>query len=128
MHVSVISIPVSDQDRAKKFYTEVLGFNQLSDVVMSPDMRWVHLSAPDGGATITLVTWFPSMPAGSTRGLVLEVDDVDAWHTDLTAKGYEFPDGISAQPWGRYITVEDPDGNGIILQTSTRNARKAAAV
>ena len=124
MHVSVVSIPVSDQDRAKKFYTEVLGFEQLADAQMNPDMRWVHLSAPDGGATITLVTWFPSMPAGSLRGLVLDVDDIDARHAELTAQGYEFPDGIRAEPWGRYVTVEDPDGNGIVLQTSTRNANR----
>ncbi|HEY0804648.1 MAG TPA: VOC family protein, partial [Pseudonocardiaceae bacterium] len=104
----------------KKFYTEVLGFTQLADTVMTPDMRWVHLSPPDGGATVTLVTWFPTMPAGSLRGLVLEVDDIDRWHADLTSQGYDFPDGISHQPWGRYVTVEDPDGNGIVLQTSTR--------
>ena len=120
MHVSVVSIPVSDQDRAKKFYTEVLGFTQLADTVMTPDMRWVHLSPPDGGATVTLVTWFPTMPAGSLRGLVLEVDDIDRWHANLTSQGFDFPDGISRQPWGRYVTVEDPDGNGIVLQTSTR--------
>jgi len=120
MHVSIVSIPVSDQDRAKKFYTEVLGFEQLSDAVMKPDMRWVHLAAPDGGATITLVTWFPTMPAGSGRGLVLEIKDVDRWHTDLSAQGYAFPDGIQSEPWGRYLTVEDPDGNGIVLQTSNR--------
>jgi catechol 2,3-dioxygenase-like lactoylglutathione lyase family enzyme len=120
MHVSVVSIPVSDQDRAKKFYTDVLGFQQLADAEMKPDMRWVHLSAPDGGATITLVTWFPTMPPGSTRGLVLEIEDVDTWHTNLAAHGYDFPDGIRHEPWGRYITIEDPDGNGIVLQTSTR--------
>ena len=120
MHVSVVSIPVSDQDRAKKFYTDVLGFEQLADAQMNPDMRWVHLSAPDGGASITLVNWFPSMPAGSLGGLVLEVDDIDARHAELVAQGYEFPDGIQTQPWGRYVTVKDPDGNGIVLQTSTR--------
>jgi len=124
MHVSVVSIPVSDQDRAKKFYTEVLGFEQLADTRIQPEMRWVHLTAPGGGATVTLVTWFPSMPAGSLRGLVLEVDDIDARHAELTAQGYEFPDGIRAEPWGRYLTVEDPDGNGIVLQTSTRNANR----
>jgi catechol 2,3-dioxygenase-like lactoylglutathione lyase family enzyme len=120
MHVSIVSIPVSDQDRAKKFYTEVLGFQQLADAQFKPDMRWVHLATSDGGATITLVTWFPTMPPGSTQGLVLEIDDVDTRHKDLSAQGYDFPNGIQTEPWGRYITVKDPDGNGIVLQTSTR--------
>lgn len=125
MHVSVVSIPVSDQDRATKFYTEVLGFQPLADVRMNADMRWVQLSAPDGGATFTLVTWFPSMPAGSLRGVVLEVDDIDAVHAELTAQGYEFPDGVLGKEWGRYITIEDPDGNGLVLQTSARQPVQA---
>lgn len=124
MHVSVISIPVSDQDRAKKFYVEVLGFKELADMQMKPDMRWIHLTPPDGGATITLVTWFPTMPPGSLRGLVLEVDDIDTRHKELAAQGHNSPEGIQAEPWGRYVTVNDPDGNGIVLQTSTRNATR----
>ncbi|HEX4701411.1 MAG TPA: VOC family protein [Pseudonocardiaceae bacterium] len=120
MNISVVSIPVSDQDRAKKFYLDVLGFTEINDAVMSPEMRWVHLAPPGGGASVTLVTWFDSMPAGSTRGLVLEVDDVDTWHAQLSAQGFTFPDGVHDAPWGRYISVDDPDGNGIILQRSRR--------
>lgn len=122
MRVAVVSIPVSDQDRAKQFYTEVLGFRELVDQPLDQGMRWVMLGAPDGGPTITLVTWFPSMPAGSLKGTVYEVDDVDAWHADLTAKGYDFPNGIEEQPWGRYLTLDDPDGNGVILQTTATPA------
>jgi len=59
MHVSIVSIPVSDQDRAKKFYTDVLGFQQLSDAVMQPDMRWVHLAAPDAAPPSP---WSPGSP------------------------------------------------------------------
>jgi catechol 2,3-dioxygenase-like lactoylglutathione lyase family enzyme len=117
MQITIVSIPVSDQDRAKKFYTDVLGFKQLADAQMKPDMRWVHLAAPDGGAEITLVTWFPTMPPGSLKGLVIGVDDIDAWQAELTGQGFEFPEGVLAEPWGRYLTVHDPDGNGIVLMT-----------
>lgn len=119
MRITIVSVPVSDPERAKRFYTDVLGFTVEDDEPMGPDMRWVRLAPPGGGASITLVTWFPSMPAGSVRGLVYEVDDIDAVHADLTAKGIAFPDGIQQESWGRYVTLDDPDGNGIVLSQST---------
>ena len=60
-----------------EFYVDVLGFELISDVEMGPDMRWVQV-APQGSTTsITLVTWFPTMPAGSAKGTVLETDDLE---------------------------------------------------
>jgi catechol 2,3-dioxygenase-like lactoylglutathione lyase family enzyme len=117
MRIAVVSVPVSDQDRAKKFYTDVLGFTELADTPMGENMRWVMLAPQGGGAAITLVTWFPTMPPGSLKGLVYDVDDVDACLADLTAKGCTFPDGVQEEAWGRYISLDDPDGNGIILSS-----------
>src|SRR5262245_40610875 len=76
--VIVVSVPVSDQQRAKDFYVDTLGFEVVRDDSSVPGMRWLQV-APKGGTTaLTLVTWFESMPAGSTRGLVLQSDDVHA--------------------------------------------------
>jgi catechol 2,3-dioxygenase-like lactoylglutathione lyase family enzyme len=119
VRIAVVSVPVSDQDRAKKFYTDVLGFTELADSDLGPGMRWVMLAPPGGGAAITLVTWFPTMPAGSTKGLVYQVDDVDHWFAELTGRGFAFPDGVQDQFWGRFITLDDPDGNGIVLRQTT---------
>jgi catechol 2,3-dioxygenase-like lactoylglutathione lyase family enzyme len=117
--VEVVSIPVADQDRARDFYVEVLGFELIRDAQMGPGMRWVQLGAPGGrGTTLTLVTWFETMPAGSQKGLVLETDDLDGDVERLRAAGLEFPDGIEDQPWGRYVTLHDPDGNGLVLQAT----------
>ncbi|MDQ1548868.1 MAG: hypothetical protein QOD27_526 [Microbacteriaceae bacterium] len=117
--VQLFSIPVSDQDRAKAFYVDTLGFELVSDTAMGPDMRWVMVSPPGAQTAITLVTWFPSMPAGSLKGLVLETDDLDADVAALRERGVDIPGGIDDQPWGRFVTFEDPDGNGIVLQAST---------
>ncbi len=79
-------------------------------------MRWVQV-APKGGATsITLVTWFASMPPGSVKGLVLETEDLDGDAAALTACGVRIECAIQQQPWGRFVTFDDPDGNGIVLQ------------
>ena len=65
-NLEVISVPVSDQDRAKQFYADALGFTPEMDTSFGGgDMRWVMLRPPGGGAAITLVTWFESMPPGS---------------------------------------------------------------
>jgi catechol 2,3-dioxygenase-like lactoylglutathione lyase family enzyme len=117
--VEVLSLPVSDQDRARDFYVDVLGFELLRDTEMQPGMRWVQVAPRGGGGTtITLVTWFDSMPAGSNRGLVLETDDLDADVERLRGLGLDFPDGIQDQPWGRFVTLADPDGNGLVLQAT----------
>ncbi|MGS2615404.1 VOC family protein [Micromonospora sp. LZ34] len=120
-HVQLVSVPVSDQDRARDFYVGTLGFELQGDNPMGPDQRWVQV-APKGGATaLTLVTWFPTMPPGSLKGLVLETDDLDGDVARLGERGVVFADGgIQSAPWGRYVTFDDPDGNGIVLQATAR--------
>jgi predicted enzyme related to lactoylglutathione lyase len=53
---------------------------------------------------------------------VLETDDLDAEVAALTDRGVSIPDGIQQQPWGRFVTFDDPDGNGIVLQATSRHA------
>jgi catechol 2,3-dioxygenase-like lactoylglutathione lyase family enzyme len=120
-HVQLFSVPVSDQDRAIDFYVNTLGFSVESDSDMDPDMRWVMLTLPGAQTAITLVTWFPSMPAGSLRGLVLETDDLEASVASMTERGAA-PSEIQDAPWGRFVQLDDPDGNGIIVQASARDS------
>ena len=116
-HVGIVSVPVSDPDRAKAFYVEVLGFEVLADTQITDDMRWVQVGLPGAQTSLTLVTWFPSMPAGSSKGLVIETDDLEADITLITEAGVPVSP-IEEQPWGRFVTLADPDGNGIIVQDS----------
>ena len=115
-HIQLLSLPVSDQDRARDFYVDVLGFDLVRDNPMGPDARWVQVAPKGAKTSITLVTWFPTMPAGSVKGTVLETDDLDGDVAHLTAKGVVIEGGIKEQPWGRFVTFDDPDGNGIVLQ------------
>jgi catechol 2,3-dioxygenase-like lactoylglutathione lyase family enzyme len=120
-HIQLLSMPVTDQDRAVRFYVDTLGFDLIADNAMGPAQRWVQV-APKGAATsITLVTWFESMPPGSVGGLVLETDDLDADVAAFTQRGVTIEDGIQAAPWGRYVTFKDPDGNGLVLQATAVN-------
>ena len=117
--VQLLSVPVSDQDRARDFYVNTLGFDLISDTQLGPGQRWIQVGAPGAQTSLTLVTWFETMPAGSLRGLVLESDDLEADIKALAARGVTVSD-VQAAPWGQFVTCEDPDGNGLILQATAR--------
>jgi catechol 2,3-dioxygenase-like lactoylglutathione lyase family enzyme len=117
-YIGIVSLPVSDQDRAKAFYTDVLGFEVVADEAMG-DMRWVQVRPPGGEASFTLVTWFESMPAGSSRGTVLEVDEVVATRDAIARAGVTVGE-LQSAPWGSYFEMYDPDGNGLVIQSTGR--------
>jgi catechol 2,3-dioxygenase-like lactoylglutathione lyase family enzyme len=116
LRVAIVSIPVADQNRARDFYRDKLGFKVVIEKPMGPSQSWIQLVGPDGGATITLVTWFDTMPAGSLRGLVVETGDIDAAQQRLRAAGVDIDD-VKSEPWGRYASLRDSEGNGLVLMT-----------
>jgi catechol 2,3-dioxygenase-like lactoylglutathione lyase family enzyme len=116
--IQLFSLPVTDQDRAKAFYVDKLGFELVADTAMGPDQRWVQVRPAGGDTSITLVTWFGTMPPGSAKGTVVESDDLDADVAAIRSRGVDIADGIQEAPWGRFVTFDDPDGNGIVLQAT----------
>jgi catechol 2,3-dioxygenase-like lactoylglutathione lyase family enzyme len=114
--VAVVSVPVSNQEKAKDFYVNTLGMELVRDDSSVPGMRWIQVAPPSGGTQLTLVTWFESMPAGSLRGLVLKMADLKGTYAKLSARGVRFDGPPAEQPWGLETVVYDPDGNGLVLQ------------
>lgn len=121
--INLITVPVTDQDRAKAFYVDKLGFTEKFDYVMSTGeagtagagSRWVMLTPPGGGADITLVTWFSdASPPGSAK-LSITCDDIDAAYADLTASGVNPNNEVEDAPWGRWFGIDDPDGNNWLV-------------
>src|SRR5690349_17059511 len=119
-HVSVLSLPVRDQDRARDFYVDMLGFELVADVPMGPDMRWVQVKPLAGQTSVTLVTWFETMPPGSVKGIVLETADLEGEIAVLRERGVAIEGSIQEAPYGRFVTFDDPDGNGLVLQSTFR--------
>jgi catechol 2,3-dioxygenase-like lactoylglutathione lyase family enzyme len=118
----LFSLPVTDQDRARDFYVDVLGFELVSDTVMGPDQRWVQVRPKGGQTSVTLVTWFAAMPPGSVKGTVVETDDLEGDVAALRSRGVDIPEEVQDVPWGRFVTFDDPDGNGIVLQATATGA------
>jgi catechol 2,3-dioxygenase-like lactoylglutathione lyase family enzyme len=96
--IQLFSLPVSDQDRSRDLYVDILGFELLSDATMGPDMGWVQVAPPGSSTSITLVTWFPTMPAGSARGTVLETDDLEGDIAHLQSQGVPIDGDIQVMP------------------------------
>jgi uncharacterized glyoxalase superfamily protein PhnB len=113
--LAIISIPVKDQEIAKDFYHNVFGFEIARESPFKPDAKWIELSIPGSNTKITLVNWFPSMPPGCMRGIVLLSENVDAAYKILQEKAANIGQ-IQTAPWGQYFTVNDPDGNGWVIQ------------
>ena len=119
--VRVVSVPVSDQDRARDFYVNTLGFELRNDAPMGEGEgapRWVEVAPRGASTSLTLVTWFPTMPAGSLTGLVFECDDIHATYEELKSRGVQFNGPVEEQFWGTFATFQDPDGNSIVLSQS----------
>ncbi|WP_206430990.1 VOC family protein [Sphingomonas koreensis] len=110
-----VSVPVSDQRKAQTFYEGLLGLKVLRDdpVPMGENARWLEVGSTEQDSSIVLVSWFPVAP-GTLQGLMLESDDLDGDGERLTSAGYPV-DGPNTTPWGRQLSVRDPDGNGLVL-------------
>lgn len=112
--IEIISIPVTDQLKARDFYLQ-LGFEVLVEAPFGPgESQWIQMAYPGSAVSITLVNWFPEMKAGSTRGLVIKTDNLNADIADLTAKGIELGK-VDETPWGKFLAIKDPDGNVVSL-------------
>jgi catechol 2,3-dioxygenase-like lactoylglutathione lyase family enzyme len=111
----IISVPVSDQQRSKAFYRDVLGFELVREEPMGPGQSWIQLAPRGCLTTIALVTWFETMRPGGLQGVMLNVTDIERDHKEISQRGLKLAD-IKQEPWGRYTTFQDPDGNGWILR------------
>lgn len=114
--LTVVSVPVADQEAAKAFYVDKLGFEVLAEATFGDEMRWIQVGPAGSQASLTLVNWFDQMPAGSLRGLVIETDDLEHDYAELTAKGVPFLGPPSPQAGGTFATFSDPDGNQLSLR------------
>jgi catechol 2,3-dioxygenase-like lactoylglutathione lyase family enzyme len=113
--LELVSVPVSDVDRAKAFYTDQAGFNADHDHSVSDDLRFVQLTPPGSACSIAIGKGTTDVEPGSVKGLQLVVSDIQAAHDDLKGRGVEVSD-VQDFPWGRFVFFSDPDGNGWAVQ------------
>ena len=113
--LELVSIPVTDVDRAKAFYTEQAGFNADHDIAVSDEIRFVQLTPPGSACSIALGTGIVDAPPGSVQGMQLVVSDINAARAELIERGVEVGE-VQEFPWGSFVFFSDPDGNGWAVQ------------
>lgn len=113
--IELLFVPVSDTERAKSFYAEQLGWHVDHDQTVQPGLRFVQLTPPGSACSIAFGEGLTDDAPGSMRNVQVVVDDADAARAALLAAGIEASE-VDAQPWGRFVTFHDPDGNRWTLQ------------
>ncbi|CAH0325159.1 VOC family protein [Microbacterium sp. Bi128] len=134
--LEVVVVPVSDVDRAKRFYGG-LGWRSDAEVAVEDGYRLMQFTPPGSGCSIIFGEGVTSAPPGSAQGMHLAVYDIDAARADLMARGVEvsatFHDATGIfhhagtegrldgpapghSDYGSFASFSDPDGNGWVLQ------------
>jgi catechol 2,3-dioxygenase-like lactoylglutathione lyase family enzyme len=129
MALEVVTLPVSDVDRAKSFY-QSLGWRFDIDLVVSDDIRTVQFTPPHSQCSIQFGKGGTTAEPGSAAGLILVVDDIEAARDDLICRGVDVSEVEEARPPGfdapegersyfARASFSDPDGNSWVLQEVT---------
>jgi predicted enzyme related to lactoylglutathione lyase len=111
LRLEMVTVPVSDVDRAKAFYVDQVGFHVEQDVRVDEGHRFVELVPPGSACSIALTTGYIDAAPGSMQGIQVNVEDIEDVHTLLQARGVAVSD-VQDFPWGRFCFFSDPDGNG----------------
>ena len=124
--LEVVVVPVSDVDRAKRFYSEQCGFVVDVDTRITDTFRVVQLTPPGSACSITIGTGLVDSAPGSLQGLQLVVPDIEAARAELVGRGvaasevFHFEDGVRREgrggDWNSFLSFGDPDGNGWVVQ------------
>ena len=127
--LEVVTIPVSDLDRAKTFYVEQIGFNVDIDHQVTPDVRFVQLTPPGSACSVHLGPGTEQLQPGFLEGLFLVVPDVKAAREELIKRGVDVGeilvfDSGEYRPSREGETLDlvgvffftDPDGNRWMVQ------------
>ena len=134
-NIGTVTMYVRDQDEALRFYIEKLGFEKRADNPMPGGGRWLAV-APRNANTQFVLLRPEDMPMplearerlrmeiGFAPHFVLECDDIQATHGELTGRGVEFTQAPERMPWGMQMAqLKDLYGNIIVLVQEDEAAR-----
>jgi catechol 2,3-dioxygenase-like lactoylglutathione lyase family enzyme len=130
LKLEVIVLPVSDVDRAKRFY-EGLGWRLDADFAASDSWRVVQLTPPGSPCSIHFGKGVTTAAPGSFQSLYLVVSDIEEARGELLGRGADVSEAFhyagfggprvpgrdpEGRSYGTYASFRDPDGNGWLLQ------------
>jgi lactoylglutathione lyase len=118
--VNQVILYVEDQEQAKRFWVDKLGFKLAEDSPYGEE-RWLSVVSPDGATKLVLSKREPGWTHPDVRdgiphsNVFFYADDVEATYRELTGKGVNFPEPPKKQFFGWWSMFEDPDGTRYAL-------------
>jgi catechol 2,3-dioxygenase-like lactoylglutathione lyase family enzyme len=116
--IGLVVVPVSDQERALRFYVDTLGFEKRVDTPFGNGYRWVEVAPPGATTTIAIVPPPPGKPSpGVETGISLRTDDIDGYHVRLRDSGVDVDPEVTryGDPVPPMFWLRDPDGNSLFV-------------
>jgi catechol 2,3-dioxygenase-like lactoylglutathione lyase family enzyme len=127
-NISLVTVWCMDQDKARDFYVNNLGFEARTDIKVGDGFRWVaigHPSQPEIDVTL-MIPGPPLTPEaadfirrqlekGEMGGLGLRVDDCRKTYEELSAKGVTFLQEPADRPYGVEAIMRDNSGNWLVI-------------
>lgn len=118
--VTKVVVEVDDQDRARRFWTEKLGFELVQDTPYGSE-RWLEVRTPDKAVVVVLGLRHGERPAAAvdpelpTSNVMFYAEDLQRTYEELSARGVEFPQPPVQQPWGWWSMFQDSEGTRFAL-------------
>jgi len=110
--VRTVGVPVTDQDRAVRFYVDVLGMDTRLDAPLDQlGGRWIEVAPAGAATTVALVPATPDAPAGVRTGIRLTTTDAAALHAGLAARGVGVDEILRWEGVPPMFSLRDPFGN-----------------
>ena len=111
-HIGTVGVYVEDQERALRFWTEQIGFEERRKIPMGNGMFWLEV-APKGAQSALVLypkklmtNWNELKPS-----IVLQCDDIDAMYAHLKENDVVIAKELEQMPWGKFASFLDADGN-----------------
>jgi predicted enzyme related to lactoylglutathione lyase len=113
--IELVPLSVTDVDRAVEFYGGRVGWSVDFDQVVTDGLRFVQVTPPGSACSVCFGTGLEMLPDSARQFLQVVVADADEARAYLVERGVDCSE-VDEQPWGRFVTFSDPDGNRWVLQ------------
>ena len=122
--ITLVILPVTDQDRSVEFYEGKLGLEKRTDVEFGRGMRWIEVYAPQSSTGIAIATPPPGTEVTpQNSGITFRTDDIDAEHARLREAGVDVDAEIMRM--GGMVPdmffFRDPDGHTLLVVKPNEN-------
>ncbi|WP_163102359.1 VOC family protein [Peribacillus alkalitolerans] len=115
--IATVAVYVEDQQKAKDFWTNKVGFEVNAEFPMGPNASWLEV-APKGADSHLVIYPKSMMPNWNElkASIVFECEDVLGTYETMKSNGVEFIEEPKEMQWGTFVQFKDEDGNQYIMK------------